>query len=48
MAELTVGKNTLMPDQANWLEAFRAAEVPAFDWRPVDWPEIEQVLEGRE
>jgi hypothetical protein len=34
------------PEQRAWLEAFRAAGVPAYLWRPRDWASIEDVLRG--
>jgi hypothetical protein len=46
VAELKVGKNKPTAAQAEWLSAFRAAGVPAFVWRPQDWPAIEQALRG--
>lgn len=35
--ELKVGRNTLSAEQADWLEAFRAAGVEAFVWTEHDW-----------
>jgi hypothetical protein len=46
VAEFKVGTNRLTPEQADWLERFRAAGVRAFEWRPEDWPGIESVLRG--
>ena len=46
VAELKVGKNRASLAQDAWLDAFRAAGVPAYLWRPEDWPEIEAVLRG--
>lgn len=43
VAELKVGTD-VRPDQRDWLRAFEAAGVPAYTWRPADWPEIEAVL----
>src|SRR5262245_34848460 len=44
VAELKVGNNKLSPQQRAWLSAFRAAGIPAYEWRPGSWPEIESVL----
>lgn len=44
-AELKVGRNRLTPEQADWLAWFEAAGVPAFEWRPERWAEIEEFLE---
>lgn len=43
-AELKVGANKLTPEQREWLADFQLAGVPAFEWRPTDWPQIEEVL----
>jgi len=45
VAELKVGTNRPTSAQEDWLDAFRAARVPAYLWRPEDWPEIVRVLE---
>lgn len=45
VVELKVGRNAVSPAQADWLGAFANANVPAFVWRPADWPEIEEVLQ---
>ncbi len=47
-AEIKVGNNRLSPAQVAWLEAFRAAGVPAYCWRPGDWQDIVSVLAGEE
>jgi hypothetical protein len=44
VAELKVGKGKLTPEQCLWIAAFEAAGVPAYVWRPDDWPAIEEVL----
>ncbi len=44
-AELKVGRNQATPEQVAWLDAFRAAYIPAMIWRPTMWPEIEEALE---
>jgi hypothetical protein len=44
VAELKVGKRQPTADQLRWLEAFRAAGVPAFVWTPSTWPAIEAAL----
>jgi hypothetical protein len=44
VAELKVGRNKPTAEQKKWLAAFEAAGVPAYTWRPADWPEIEDVL----
>lgn len=46
VAELKVGRGKATPEQQAWLAAFRAAGVPAFEWRPEDWEAIEAVLRG--
>ena len=43
-AELKVGTKRPTAEQQAWLEALEAAGVPAYLWRPADWPEIERVL----
>jgi hypothetical protein len=45
VAELKVGNRQLTGDQIIWLAAFRDAGVPAFEWRPENWNEIEIILE---
>jgi hypothetical protein len=47
VAELKVGDNRPTEAQEEWLAAFRAAGVPAFVWRPEDWPAIEATLRER-
>jgi len=46
VAELKVEGNKPTPEQAQWLEAFQAAGVPAHVWTPDDWPQIERVLQA--
>jgi hypothetical protein len=46
VAELKAEKGKPTEAQAKWLAAFREARVPAFVWRPADWPGIVEVLEG--
>ncbi len=43
-AELKVGNNKLSPNQRRWKKAFCAAGALWYEWRPADWPEIEEVL----
>jgi hypothetical protein len=43
-AELKVGRNKLRPEQKRWAEWLERAGVPCYQWRPEDWPEIEEVL----
>jgi hypothetical protein len=47
VAELKVGDNMPTKAQRAWLEAFAAAGVPAFLWRPGDWEVIVKVLGSR-
>ncbi len=42
--ELKVGSRKATPEQLVWLQAFRAAGIPAYLWYPADWPAIERVL----
>lgn len=44
VAELKVGA-PVAENQTEWLAAFRAANVPAYLWRPCDWDEILEVLQ---
>ena len=44
VAELKTRKGKLAPEQLVWLGAFHFCGMPAFVWRPTDWPEIERVL----
>lgn len=44
VAELKVGKNVPTDDQTEWLDAFQAAGVQVYLWRPTDWPSIVEVL----
>ena len=47
-AELKVGRNKATPEQKRWLQAFEAAGIPAYTWRPDEFEtEIRAVLEGR-
>lgn len=48
------GRSAYQPGQEHWIDAWRAIEkgsrgyVRAFVWTPMDWDEIERVLERRE
>ena len=44
VAELKIGKKMPTREQVAWLDAFELAGVPAYVWRPSDWPEIERAL----
>jgi hypothetical protein len=44
VAELKCGRNRLTQEQKVWLDCFRLAGVPAYEWRPELWAEIEKVL----
>lgn len=44
VVELKIAKGRTTAAQAEWLAAFRAADVPAVVWRPADWPRIQEVL----
>lgn len=44
VAELKSAGGRPTPAQVAWLEWFRAAGVPAYLWRPADWPAIVAVL----
>lgn len=46
VAELKVGKNSVTPEQADWLEDCKKAGIAAFIWRPESWDEIIAVLRG--
>jgi hypothetical protein len=46
VAELKVGNRQSIAEQAAWLDAFRAAGVEVYIWRPSSWPTIERVLRG--
>ncbi len=46
VAELKVKKNKPTPEQLEWLDAFRAAGIPAYVWHPDMIEEILHVLEG--
>lgn len=48
VAELKTERGRLSPAQARWLDLFASAGVPAFIWRPSDWPTVEAVLKGEE
>lgn len=43
-AELKVGRNKPSAEQDQWLDALRAAGIPAFVWRPSDLDRIVEVL----
>jgi hypothetical protein len=43
-AELKVKRNKLTRTQREWLGALRDAGSEAYEWRPEDWADIEQVL----
>ena len=45
VAELKVGKNRLTAAQQDWLDKFRGCGIPAYEWTPERWREIESVLE---
>jgi hypothetical protein len=44
VAELKAEAGKTTVEQDEWIEAFRAAGVAAYCWRPSDWSEIEKVL----
>lgn len=44
VAELKVGCKNPTSEQTAWLDAFRAAGVPSYIWRPSDWPVIAKAL----
>lgn len=44
VAELKTERGVVSADQQRWLDLFASAGVPAFVWRPSDWPEVEKVL----
>lgn len=43
-AELKKRDGRKRPGQQEWIDSLVAAGVPAFLWRPADWPAIERVL----
>lgn len=43
-AELKAVGGKLRPDQTAWRDALRAAGVEWHEWRPTDWPQIEEAL----
>ena len=45
-AELKVGRNQPTQEQGEWLDRLRACGIPAYLWRPEDWPRIVEVLTG--
>lgn len=45
--ELKVGRNGLTGDQLVWLDALKEAGVDAGVWRPEEWPQIVETLEGK-
>jgi len=46
VAELKVGDNKPTAPQLRWRELFMGVGVPAFIWRPSDWPLIHTILGG--
>lgn len=44
VAELKVGKNTTTAEQRQWICDLSRAGLPAFVWRPENWPQIEETL----
>lgn len=46
VAECKTATGQLTADQATWLDGFQAAGIPAYCWRPADWPEIVDTLAG--
>jgi hypothetical protein len=44
VAELKAAAGRVRPEQAAWLAAFAAAGIPAYVWKPRDWPEIRRTL----
>ena len=45
-AELKSHKGKLRPEQETWLQQLSGVpSVEAYVWRPLDWPEIEKVLQ---
>lgn len=47
VAELKMPEGRLTAAQANWLDSFRSVGVPAYEWRPEQWPEIVNILRSR-
>ncbi|HYE20941.1 MAG TPA: hypothetical protein VEA69_21020 [Tepidisphaeraceae bacterium] len=43
-AELKTESGKATAEQSEWLDAIRAARVPAYLWRPSDWPAIREAL----
>lgn len=44
-AELKVPPNKLTDEQREWLSDMETCGIPAYEWTPADWQEIERVLE---
>jgi len=44
VAELKTRRTKPTIEQVAWLQAFEAAGVPAYCWRPEEWAEIEEIL----
>ena len=45
-AELKKQKGRVSPEQQGWLDGLTRVGVPAYLWRPSDWPEVQAVLRG--
>jgi hypothetical protein len=45
-AELKVGRNKLTAEQRGWFDALVNAGQECFEWRPSDWDDIRDLLEG--
>lgn len=46
-AELKTADGRVSAEQWAWLQALHAGGLSAALWRPVDWPEVQEVLAGR-
>jgi hypothetical protein len=44
-AELKVGRNQLSEGQVEWMRALGRVGIRVYEWRPIDWPSIEKILE---
>ena len=44
VAELKRDGGRVSEEQRVWLQAFEAAGIPAYTWRPLDWDEVVSVL----
>jgi hypothetical protein len=44
VAELKSDIGRVAVEQREWLQAFEAAGIPAYTWRPRDWAEVQAVL----